>query len=397
MRVLMIGWELPPQNSGGLGVACYGLAKALTQKGVDVTFILPQKMDLDVDFMRLIYADSSGKVQKYYDAYTTIASVRKLLGSNKSMGISTDYVKGALMYAENIRKLVKNSLSEGFDLIHSHDWLTMPAAFAVQDELGIPLITHVHATEFDRTGGHFPNEVVYAIERNGVHRADMVVAVSKHTRNTLIREYGVNFSKVGVVYNGIDQMNVVRLPKALSNFREMGYKIVLFLGRITLQKGPEYYIRAAKRVLEYDQKVLFVVTGSGDMQDAMMDEAYKLGIMNNMMFTGFVRGEEKDRIFQTADVYVCPSVSEPFGITVLESIANGTPVVVSKQSGVSEVIKNILKVDFWDVDEMANKIYAAINYPALKQDLVIESKKELANLSWEDSANSCINYYQKVI
>jgi len=391
----MIGWELPPHNCGGLGIACYGLAKALSEKGIEVTFVLPHKVDLDINFMKVIYADSSGDIKKMYSAYTTLASVRKILGENDPRNL--DYVKGAMLYAEKLKYVMKDLISKNeYSLIHSHDWLTMPAAFAMRDELGIPLVTHVHATEFDRTGGHFPNPVVYSIEKSGTRSADKVISVSYHTKNTLVREYGLNPSKVSVVYNGIDQSEEVQLPKTLTSMREMGYKIVLFLGRITLQKGPEYYVRAAKRVLEYNKKVLFVVAGSGDMQEAMMDEASRLGIMNNLIFTGFVRGREKKIIYQTADVFVCPSVSEPFGLTVLESISHGTPVLVSKQSGVSEVVKNALKVDFWDTDEMANKLCAALKYSSLRHDLITESRKELKNISWKNSADACIGIYNQI-
>ena len=216
-------------------------------------------------------------------------------------------------------------------------------------------------------------------------------------KNILVTNYGINPDKITVVYNGIDEPSKKNIPPALTAFKELGYKIVLYLGRITLQKGPEYFVRAAKKVSEYYPKAIFVVTGCGDMQDFMVAEAARLGVLPKFLFTGFLRGDEKNQIYQSADLYVMPSVSEPFGITALEAIANGTPVLISKQSGVSEILKNALKVDFWDIDEMANKILAVLNYQPLKTDLKKESSKEIKNITWDKAADKCLDIYNHLV
>lgn len=396
MKVLMLGWELPPFNSGGLGEACLGLSRSLSQKGVDITFVLPKKFDINADFMKLLFADVDEANGTLISSYMTQIAWSKLVAEDpNNIPFPTDYVSGALKFAEKMKLIVKN-LRESVDIIHAHDWLTYPAALVAQRYLKKPLVTHVHATEFDRTGGHYPNPNVYNIEKFGFEKADRIIPVGGFMKNVIVDKYGIQPDKIHVVYNGIDQQKQVLQP-ALSSMKKLGYKVVLFLGRITLQKGPEYFVRAARRVADFYPKVIFVVTGSGDMQEFMISEAANLGILDKFIFTGFLRGEERDRIFQTADIFVMPSVSEPFGITALESVVNGTPVLVSKQSGVSEVLKNALKADFWDTDEMANKIVSVLKYKSLKKDLRIESGKEAKQLTWSKAADEVINIYRELI
>jgi glycosyltransferase involved in cell wall biosynthesis len=393
MNVLMLGWELPPYNSGGLGEACLGLSKALSKKGIHVTFVLPQKVDISYDFMDIVFANISQTQEQIQAAYLTYQEWLKNLGE-KIDSVPADYVSGALKYAERVRDIASKLNA---DIIHTHDWLTYPAGMVAKEVIKKPLVAHVHATEFDRTGGHYPNPIVYSIEKRGMEYADRVISVSQFTKNIVINNYNINPGKISVVHNGIEEISKKHFPPALSAMKEMGYKVVLYLGRITLQKGPEYFVRAAKRVTDYEDKVIFVVTGSGDMQEQMMNEAAYEGLLDKMVFTGFLRGEERDQIYQTADLYVMPSVSEPFGITPLEAVVNGTPVLVSKQSGVSEVLRNALKVDFWDTEEMANKIIAVLKYSSLKLDLKKESSKELPNVTWEKSAEKCIGVYNQLI
>ena len=388
----MVGWELPPFNSGGLGEACYGLAKALSKKGVDIDFVLPYHINVKSNFMNILYANDRSDPKKIMGPYLTYTQWLKSVKSGKVN--SFDYLSQVLEYAENIVNIAKKSDA---DIIHAHDWLTYPAGIACQNIMNKPLVSHVHATEFDRTGGHYPNPIVYSIEKRGMEYADRVISVSQFTKNIVINNYNINPGKISVVHNGIEEISKKHFPPALSAMKEMGYKVVLYLGRITLQKGPEYFVRAAKRVTDYEDKVIFVVTGSGDMQEQMMNEAAYEGLLDKMVFTGFLRGEERDQIYQTADLYVMPSVSEPFGITPLEAVVNGTPVLVSKQSGVSEVLRNALKVDFWDTEEMANKIIAVLKYSSLKLDLKKESSKELPNVTWEKSAEKCIGVYNQLI
>ena len=388
----MVGWELPPHNSGGLGVACWGLAKSLAKKGVDITFVLPKKINVDSDFMDIVFANidySEEQMQGVYQSYSNWKKEFELPNSGHS-----DYVSASFDYADKIRAIAKK---HNADLIHAHDWLTFPAGLSAKSINKKPLVCHVHATEIDRTGGNSPNPEVYKIECETLKRSDKIITVSNFTKKIVVDHYGINDNKIDVVYNGADSLTTKELPPALGEMKKLGYKIVLYLGRITLQKGPEYFVKAAKIVSDFDKKALFVVTGSGDMQEQMIAEAAALGVSDKFIFTGFLRGEEKDRIFRTADIYVMPSVSEPFGITALESVVHGTPALISRQSGVSEVLQHVLKTDFWDVDEMANKIVTLLRYQALSNDLKREGIKEVKNINWDNSADKCINVYNRLV
>jgi glycosyltransferase involved in cell wall biosynthesis len=394
MKVLMLGWELPPFNSGGLGEACLGLSRALSQKGVGITFVLPKKLNYKIDFMNLLFADIDEATGTLISSYMTQIAWSKLISSD-NFPCPNDYVAGSLKFAEKIKLVVKN-LKESVDIIHAHDWLTYPAGIVAKEVLKKPLVAHIHATEFDRTGGHFPNPQVFAIEKQGFEKADRVIPVGGFMRNVLIEKYGVAPDKIHVVYNGIDSIKK-DLPPTLGELKKLGFKIVLYHGRITLQKGPEYFVRAAKRVSEYFKKVVFVVSGSGDMQEYMISEAARLGVLGKFIFAGALWGDERDRVYQAADIFVMPSVSEPFGITALEAVINGTPVLVSKQSGVAEVLKNALKADFWDTDEMANKIVSVLKYKSLKKDLRGESGKEAKHLTWSRAADEVIGVYNELL
>jgi len=385
----MLGWELPPYNSGGLGVACLGLARSLANQGVAVTFVLPQKQKFNIDFLNLVFADI-----KFSDKLESSYTPSILFEELKLKNPISDFVSAALLFGKRVGEIAGKYNP---DIIHAHDWLTYPAAIAAKKVTAKPLVSHVHSTEFDRTGGHFPNPEVFEIESKGLEYSDRVISVSNFTKNILIGNYGIKPDKINVVHNGCEQIEKSEFPPALTALKELGYKIVLYLGRITLQKGPEYFIRAAKKVTDYNPKTLFVVAGSGDMQEKMIAEASYLGIMDKVMFTGFLRGDEKNKIYQAADVYVMPSVSEPFGITPLEAIANGTPVLVSKQSGVSEVLSNVLKTDFWDIDDMADKILAVLKYKSLTSDLRKESGKELPKINWDEAARKTIDIYKQLL
>lgn len=302
---------------------------------------------------------------------------------------SGDMLGDAARYARFVATLAE---IETFDVIHAHDWMTYAAGVVASRLSGKPLVVHVHSTEFDRSGEHV-NQELYNIERMGMHCADRIIAVSRLTKSICIRRYGVEADKIEVVYNGIDDDRVQPLPGQTIASTD---KIVLFLGRITMQKGPEYFVRAARRVLDKYQDVKFVVAGSGDMAVRMIEEAAQLGIGHKVLFTGFLRGKDVDRIFQMADCYVMPSVSEPFGIAPLEAMKNDVPVIISKQSGVSEVLTHALKVDFWDIDEMANKIIAVLRHPPLSQTLRQHAPFELRGLSWDGAAKRTANMYEAV-
>lgn len=323
------------------------------------------------------------------DAFDALVDSVHGLGTGDS-GYGSDLFGDAQRYARLVAAL---GLTEKFDVIHAHDWLTYQAGLLLKQITGKPLVCHIHATEFDRSGEHI-NQGVYDIERAGMQGADRVVAVSRLTKAIVHAKYGVEDSKIDVVYNGVAQHDAQPQRGAAI---ERDERIVLFLGRITMQKGPEYFIEAAKRVLEKEEKVKFVVAGSGDMAVRMIEHAASIGIGHKVLFTGFLRGRDVDRVYQMADCYVMPSVSEPFGIAPLEAMRNDVPVIVSKQSGVSEVLTHALKVDFWDTDEMANKIVAVLRYPPLGQTLREHGRFELRGLNWDGAAEKCVKVYGRAI
>jgi glycosyltransferase involved in cell wall biosynthesis len=427
IRVFMLGWEFPPFISGGLGTACYGLTRAMDQLGVNVTFVLPKVVRAEfathvrllTPALRLQESDSalteeelkrvrfwqiSSPLQAYATPETYHESIEErlrrlggragLVGPGDDLGSGLDY-SGDLFrevhrYATIAAELARN---EEFDVVHAHDWMTYPAGVAVAMMSGKPLVVHIHSTEFDRSGEHV-NQVIYDIEREGMERADQVIAVSHFTRNIVISRYGIPQEKVQVVYNGVERNGGWAV--ADTHFRR-DEKIVLFLGRITMQKGPEYFLQAAKRVLDVMGNVKFVMAGSGDMMYRAVELAAHLGIGHKVLFTGFLRGDDVRKIYQMADLYVMPSVSEPFGIAPLEALDNDVPVIISKQSGVSEVLRHALKVDFWDINEMANKVVAVLKYPPLQTTLRRHGNFEVRRLRWSDAARNCLRIYEEML
>ena len=353
----MFGWEFPPHNSGGLGTACYGLTKSLSKKGISIKFVLPGKIKSDVDFIKIISDDdvcarSHGKyiINSLLTAYSTNGSYKDRLFNEN---ISSDFSPNNSIYGRDLFEEVERyavigeriASMESFDIIHAHDWLTFKAALAAKRVSGKSLVVHVHATEFDRTGGNSINQYVYDIEKMGMEQADLVIAVSNYTKDKIVNNYGIDPSKVRVVHNGVEHENY-SLDK-LNALRHHN-KVVLFLGRLTLQKGPDYFVYTAKKVLEHYKDVIFVVAGSGDMEKFIIRKVAEMGLSDKFIFTGFLRGKDVLAIYKMADLSVMPSVSEPFGIAPLESLTQGTPVLISKQSGVSEVLNHCLKTDFWD-------------------------------------------------
>jgi glycosyltransferase involved in cell wall biosynthesis len=301
-----------------------------------------------------------------------------------------DVIQDAQRYAAMALAMCRR---KRFDVIHAHDWMTYPAGMALARATGRPLVAHIHSTEFDRSGEHV-NQRIYDIERRGMHAATRVIAVSYLTRKICMSKYGVSGDRIEVVYNGVEWGGYEPRPELSISPKE---KIVLFLGRITMQKGPEYFVASAKRVLEKIPNVKFVVAGSGDMARRMIEQAAALGIGHKMLFTGFLRGADVKRVFRMADCYVMPSVSEPFGIAPLEAISHDVPVIISKQSGVAEILTHALKVDFWDIDEMANKIVAVLRYPPLAQTLRRHGALEVRGLTWDGAANRCAQVYHNAI
>ena len=393
MKVLMFGWEFPPYSSGGLGTACYGLTKSLSKQNVSITFVLPYAPNiLEYSFLNLISTNIKLKsINSVLSPYMTSQSYRKVREGYHEKIYGNSLFDEVYRYSEEAKRI---ALEEEFDIIHCHDWMTFKAGINAKITRQKPLIVHVHSTEFDRTGGNFINQQVYNLEKEGMEFADAVIAVSNFTKNKIVRYYGIDPGKIYVVHNAVEfKDNLIGEGFEIKK-RD---KIVLFLGRITLQKGPEYFLYAAKKVLQYMPDVKFIVAGSGDMESFIIEKAAELGISKNVLFAGFLQGSDIDKIYKMADLYVMPSVSEPFGITALEAMRNGTPVLISKQSGVSEVIKHCLTADFWDIDDISHKIIAALRYKAMHQSLKEHGSLEVKKFNWDEPARKCTDIYNKLL
>jgi len=424
MKVLMFGWEFPPHIAGGLGTACYGMTKGLAENGVEVLFVMPSASgDEDQSSVRIINASDVSCRMVSDDIDEFLGKVSFLhIGSNMVPYVSPEefpYVveeerlrqknefriqfgskyRFSGKYGRNLMEEVARYAAVGaeiamendFDVIHAHDWLTYFAGIAAKRVSGKPLVIHVHATEFDRSGVNINTEV-YGIEKRGMEEADRVITVSDLTRNIVINKYGIDPAKVVTVHNAVDfggrdDMEVSRSVKE---------KVVTFLGRITFQKGPEYFIEAAAKVLKRCDNVRFVMAGSGDMLARCVRHVAKLGIADRFHFTGFLRGADVQRMFALSDVYVMPSVSEPFGISPLEAMRTNVPSIISKQSGVAEVLKYAIKVDFWDINAMADAIYALINYPAMAAMAARCGMDEVNALKWTAAAARIKKVYESV-
>ena len=426
----MFGWEFPPHIAGGLGTACYGMTRGLARNGVEVIFVMPCAYgDEDQRFARVVNASdvetigtrdhefseellekvsfihidsnmlpyiSPEEYAAYHDEFvrsgrthewTDVWRQRYTFSGKYGANLMEEVARYAMVAAQ-----VAKDLEGQFDVIHAHDWLTYYAGIAAKRVSGKPLVVHMHATEYDRSGENV-NTQVYAIERAGMHAADRVIAVSNLTRNIVINRYGVPAEKVVTVHNA------VRFAGGPCKMPERGVKdkIVTFLGRITYQKGPDYFVEAAAKVLKRVPDVRFVMAGSGDMMNHVIRRVARLGIADRFHFTGFLRGEDVHKMFQLSDVYVMPSVSEPFGISPLEAMRSNVPVIISKQSGVAEVLDFAVKVDYWDVDALADAIYGLIQYPALSGMFASKGLEEVTNLKWNDAAAKIKAVYEAVI
>lgn len=409
----MFGWEFPPLNSGGLGTACYGLTKALSSKGVKITFVLPKSQEsIKVDFMKILIANNISNVDlKFIDSllspYISYEEYDKDLSKLKEELKDTFNTNPEhLIYGNNLFKEVirytkeaeKIAVQEDYDIIHCHDWMTFGAGIKAKRISRLsgkvkPLILHVHATEFDRTGGN-PNQIIYEIEKFGMESADHIITVSNYTKNLISYKYGISKEKISVVYNGLEA-NEISLNETFNLKKH--YKIVLYLGRITLQKGPDWFLKVAKKVSDKNDDIKFVIAGNGDMFPRIVEESAYLGIANSVFFTNFLRGIDIDRAYEMADLYVMPSVSEPFGITALEALNKKTPIIVSKQSGVAEVINNCYKIDFWDTWKIADSIIEILHNEDLHKRLSENGYEEVKKLTWDTAADSCLEVYNKFI
>ncbi|MEI6532301.1 MAG: glycosyltransferase family 4 protein [Candidatus Roizmanbacteria bacterium] len=399
IKLLMFGWEFPPFNSGGLGTACFGLSRALLKQDVNLTFVLPRQIDVSHDDLKFVFADSKTvnirTVDTILKPYLNSSTYRDQRVQMKNAIYGKSLMDEVMRYATQAGEIAKE---EHHNVIHAHDWLAFEAGVVAKKVSGMPLVTHVHATEFDRSSNGNVNQDIYNIERRGMEYSDKIIAVSNFTKNIITREYGIPEGKVVVVHNAIDPEDYTKYySEDVIRLKRFFGKIVLFAGRLTLQKGPDYFMRAARKVLEYLPDISFIIAGSGDMEKQVVDMAVHYGISHKIFFTGFLRGAELQKIYQAADLYVMPSVSEPFGITTLESIINNTPALVSRQSGVSEILTHALKVDFWDVDEMANKIISVLSYSSLQSTLREHSKGEVGKTGWHISARKCIDIYKLLV
>jgi len=393
MKILMLGWELPPHNSGGLGVACFQLCKALAQKGADIEFILPYTAEHNIDFMNIHSVSPQGvkdiiKSGIAYDSYKYVY----VDGTEEVI----DIYGQQLSYELSVERLAE--ILE-FDVIHAHDWLTFRAAMKAKILSGKPMIAHVHSLESDRAGGKSGNPYVHEIEYMGLMMADKIVAVSEFTKQTIISDYDIPADKIDVVHNSIDIDMVQPLSgenayQYLAKMKANGYKVVTNVGRLTIQKGLTNLLRAAKEVVYRMPKTIFLLVGSGDQYYELITLTAELGITKNVIMTGFQRGKQWRDAFAVADLFVMPSVSEPFGIVPLEAISYGAPTLITKQSGVAEVLANTLKVDFWDISEMANQIVGALESDSLRQVLLANALSEYQGMSWDNSADKMMGLYQ---
>ena len=426
----MFGWEFPPHIAGGLGTACYGMTRGLARNGVEVVFVMPRAYgDEDQRFVRVVNASdvetigtrdhefseellekvsfihidsnmlpyiSPEEYAAYHDEFvrsgrthewTDVWKQRYTFSGKYGANLMEEVARYAMVAAQ-----VAKDLEGQFDVIHAHDWLTYFAGIAAKRVSGKPLVVHMHATEFDRSGENI-NRRVYAIEKAGMQAADRVIAVSELTRRIVIGKYGIPAEKVVTVHNA------VRFGESEDAVPERAVKdkVVTFLGRITYQKGPDYFVEAAAKVLQRVPDVRFVMAGSGDLMNHVVRRVAQLGIADRFHFTGFLKGGEVQRMFRLSDVYVMPSVSGPFGISPLEAMRSGVPVIISRQSGVAEVLDYAIKVNYWDVDALADAIYGLLTYPALGRMFASKGLEEVTGLKWTNAAAKIKTVYETVV
>ena len=414
----MFGWEFPPHILGGLGTASYGLTQGMSmQEDMEITFCIPKPWrDEDQSFLKIIGMNSTPVVwrdvnwdyvnsrvgeymnpQDYYDLRDHIYADFNYLHTN-DLGC----IEFSGRYPDNLQEEINNysivagvvARQQQYDIIHSHDWLTYPAGIHAKQISGKPLVIHVHATDFDRSRGNV-NPTVYSIEKNGMDHADHIMCVSELTRQTVIHKYHQDPRKVTTVHNAVSPlsqeiMNIV--PQ-----KSKKEKIVTFLGRITMQKGPEYFVEAAAMVLHRTKNIRFVMAGNGDMMNQMISLVAERGIADRFHFPGFMKGKQVYEVLKASDVYIMPSVSEPFGISPLEAMQVSVPTIISKQSGCAEILDNCIKIDYWDIHAMADAIYSICTYPAMYDYLKTEGKKEVDAIKWENVGYKVRSIYDNIL
>ncbi len=400
----MLGWELPPHHTGGMGIVCYQMCQQLAKSGAEIEFVLPYTADFsNIDFMKInpavpqdVEQVLSGPILgSTYDSQY----FEYVMGDGTSRGAAMD--EHQMNYAEYVSKLV---LLGDYDVIHAHDWLTFRAALAAKQVSGKPLFVHIHSTEYDRAGGKHGNPLVEEIEYIGLHLADRIFAVSQTTKDTIIQHYHISADKIEVVHNAMEfrpdelyEDTSDNAFKSVAAMQQAGYKVLVSAGRLTIQKGLTYLLQAFRKVVDERPKSLLLIVGSGDQYEELIELAASLGLSGNVIFTGYLNGTGKQwrDSFRVGDLFVMPSVSEPFGITPFEALAQSTPVLMSKQVGSSEILHHVLKVEYWDVDEMANQILATFDNEALANTLTENGRVEMMNQSWEKSVAHILHHYHR--
>ena len=393
----MLGWELPPHNSGGLGVACLNLSKSLAKMGADIDFVVPYEAEHHLEYMKVLSAMNIDPLIRYGGAYES-----KEIEIKKFHHTKTKQTLSIRDIQKNYCEFVQRYLMEFKpDVVHAHDWLTYEAGILAKKQYGIPLVAHVHATEFDRGGASGGNPLIHQIEYEGLVWADKIIAVSQATKNIIVERYGIPPSKIDVAYNGWtmpddDYHFDGSSYQYLENLKKKGYTIVSTVGRFTLQKGLFHLMRAAARAISIHPKMVFLFAGDGEQKEQLMHMSADLGISQNVIFTGFIRGKQLRDIYSISDIFVMSSVSEPFGLTALEAAHHGNALIITKQSGVGEVLHSIVRYDFWDEDKLAGALVNIAESPALVNSLRDGIKHEYARISWDDVAKKCVEVYDEV-
>lgn len=400
MKILMLGWELPPHNSGGLGIACLNMARALTKEGVDIDFVVPYTAaHTKTSFMKILPATSLDPIYRYGGgAYESLNVFEKNIPSaDHKMHFSIRDVQKE--YCDYVEKYLKTNSP---DIVHAHDWLTYEAGMLAKKEFGLPLIAHVHATEFDRSGMRTGNPLIHEIEYEGLMLADRIIAVSESTKRIIHEKYKIPLSKIDVIYNSLDEEYEAskysfdnNTYKYINFLKENGYTVVSTVGRFTIQKGLRYFLESAALAVQKNPKLIFILAGDGEERDGLISLAAELGIAKNVIFTGFIRGRRLRDIYSLSDIFVMSSISEPFGLTALEAAHHQDALILTKQSGVSEIIWSAFTYDFWDKKKLADEILAIASHPALKALLQENVKKEYHKISWEQVAKKCLKIYNK--
>lgn len=395
----MLGWELPPHNSGGLGVACYHMAKALSSAGANIDFVVPYHAAHDsIDFMNVKAATKLTPLERYgLGAYDTSAVYKRL--TEADAGDLTDMRGVQKRYTQYVEYLLEN---DDYDAIHAHDWLTMEAGMRAREIRDIPLIVHVHATEFDRAGADSGNPIIHEIEYQGLMMADRIIAVSNTTKRVIVENYHIPADKIEVVHNAFDPSSFAgdgylydqKTFNYLETLKHEGYTVVSTITRFTIQKGLSYLMRVAADAANRYDKLAFLFAGDGEQRDELIQQAAELGVADKVFFTGFIRGKQWRDAYSISDIFVMSSVSEPFGLTALEAAHHDTALILTNQSGASEVLDNIYRYDFWDTNALADRILAIATSPALKRSLQENVKQEYARISWHDVAKKCLAIYE---